>query len=135
MNRHIKKHTEEEARRMAEEEETRAERQNRRERYYGSDGNSTQYKRHPHIFLFRPEDLDNEDVILQVENTPTYKRTRQTLEDIRNLASGNVEVEEAKKKTITTLFRELSASPNCPYLMMKPPPHPLATRKGERGKD
>ena len=98
MNRHIKKHTEEEARRMAEEEETRAERQNRRERYYGSDGNSTQYKRHPHIFLFRPEDLDNEDVILQVENTPTFKRTRQTLEDIRNLASGNVEVEEAKKK-------------------------------------
>ena len=98
MNRHIKKHTEEEARRMAEEEETRAERQNRRERYYGSDGNSTQYKRHPHIFLFRPEDLDNEDVILQVENTPTYKRTRQTLEDIRNLASGNVEVEETKKK-------------------------------------
>ena len=98
MNRHIKKHTEEEARRMAEEEETRAERQNRRERYYGSDGNSTQYKRHPHIFLFRPEDLDNEDVILQVENTPTFKRTRQTLEDIRNLASGNVEVEETKKK-------------------------------------
>ena len=78
--------------------EMRAERQNRRERYYGSDGNSTQYKRHPHIFLFRPEDLDNEDVILQVENTPTYKRTRQTLEDIRNLASGNVEVEETKKK-------------------------------------
>jgi hypothetical protein len=55
----MKKHTEEEARRIAEEEETRAERQNRRERYYGSDGNSTQYKRHPHIFLFRPEDLDN----------------------------------------------------------------------------
>ena len=95
MNRHMKKHTEEEARRIAEEEETRAERQNRRERYYGSDG---QYKRHPHIFLFRPEDLDNEDVILQVENTPTFKRTRQTLEDIRNLASGNAETEEAKKK-------------------------------------
>ena len=76
----------------------KAERQNRRERYYGSDGNSTQYKRHPHIFLFRPEDLDNEDVILQVENTPTFKRTRQTLEDIRNLASGNAETEEAKKK-------------------------------------
>lgn len=91
-------YTEEEARRIAEEEETRAERQNRRERYYGSDGNSTQYKRHPHIFLFRPEDLDNEDVILQVENTPTFKRTRQTLEDIRNLASGNAETEEAKKK-------------------------------------
>ena len=52
------------------------------------------YKRHPHIFLFRQEDLDNEDVILQVENTPTYKRTRQTLEEIRNIASGNTEPKE-----------------------------------------
>ena len=40
------------------------------------------------------EDLDNEDVILQVENTPTYKRTRQTLEEIRNIASGNTEPKE-----------------------------------------
>ena len=38
--------------------------------------------------MFRPEDLDNEDVILAVENTPTYKRTRQMLEEIRNMASG-----------------------------------------------
>ena len=91
MNRHLKKHTEEESRRLAEEEEKRAEREDRRKRYYGTDGNTTQYKRHPHIFLFRQEDLDNEDVILQVENTPTYKRTRQTLEEIRNIASGNAE--------------------------------------------
>ena len=91
MNRHLKKHTVEESRRLAEEEEKRAEREDRRKRYYGSDGNTTQYKRHPHIFLFRQEDLDNEDVILQVENTPTYKRTRQTLEEIRNIASGNTE--------------------------------------------
>ena len=97
----MKKHTEEEARRIAEEEETRAERQNRRERYYGSDGNTAQYKRHPHIFLFRPEDLDNEDVILQVENTPTYKRTRQTLEDIRNIASGNTETNNDDDKDNT----------------------------------
>ena len=32
--------------------------------------------------------FDNEDVILSVENTPTYKRTRQMLEDISNQASG-----------------------------------------------
>lgn len=94
MNSHLKKHTEEEANRIAEEEEKRAERQDRRNRYYGKDGNNTQYKRRPHIFLFRPEDLDNEDVILAVENTPTYKRTRQMLEDIRNQASGNKTDEE-----------------------------------------
>ena len=61
-----------------------------------SDGNTTQYKRHPHIFLFKPEDLDNEDIILQVEGTPTYKRTRQMLEEIRNIASGNREEESPK---------------------------------------
>ena len=94
MNRHLKKHTEEESRRLAEQEEKRAENEERRKRYYGSDGTTTQYKRHPHIFLFKPEDLDNEDVILQVENTPTYKRTRQTLEEIRNIASGKIEDDE-----------------------------------------
>jgi hypothetical protein len=79
MNVHLRKHTEEETRRIAEQEEKRAEREDRRKHYYGSDGNTPQYKRHPHIFLFRPEDLDNEDVIMQVEDTPTYKRTRQML--------------------------------------------------------
>ncbi len=88
MNRHIKKHTEEENRRMAEEEEKKAEREERRKHYYGSDGNTPQYKRRPHIFLFHPEDLDNEEVIMQVEDTPTYKRTRQMLDDIRHAASG-----------------------------------------------
>ena len=84
----LKKHTQEEADRIAQEEERRAERDERRGHYYGSIGKNNQYKRRPHIFLFRPEDLDNEDVILAVENTPTYKRTRQMLEEIRKLASG-----------------------------------------------
>ncbi len=96
MNQHMKKHTEEDSRRLAEEEEKRAENAERRKRYYGNDGNNTQYKRRPHIFLFRPEDLDNEDVILKVENTPTYKRTRQTLEDIRGIASGTTNNEDSK---------------------------------------
>ena len=82
MSSHLKKHTEEEAQRIAEEEERAAERQDRRNRYYGKDSNNTQYKRRPQIFRFRPEDLDNEDKILAVENTPTYKRTKQMLKDI-----------------------------------------------------
>ena len=90
MNSHLgRKHTQEAANRIAEEEEKAAERQDRRNRYYGKDSNNTQYKRRPHIFLFRPEDLDNEDIILAVENTPTYKRTRQMLEEIRNQAARN----------------------------------------------
>jgi cell division protein FtsZ len=83
MSNHLKKHTQEEADRIAREEELAATRQDRRNRYYGRDGSNTQYKRRAHIFLFRTEDLDNEDIILAVENTPTYKRTRQMLEEIR----------------------------------------------------
>jgi cell division protein FtsZ len=83
------RHTQEEANRIAEEEEKAAERQERRNRYYGNDSNTTQYKRRPHIFLFSRDDLDNEDVIMAVDNSPTYKRTRQMLDDIRNLATNN----------------------------------------------
>lgn len=88
MNGHLKKHTQEEADRIAQEEERRAENEERRGRYYGSIGKNNQYKRRPHIFLFRPEDLDNEDVIMAVESTPTYKRTHQMLDDIRSQATG-----------------------------------------------
>ena len=93
MSNHLKKHTEEEARRIADEEEKAAERQDRRNRYYGRDANNTQYKRRPHIYRFRAEDLDNEDVILAVESTPTYKRTKQQLKDIQNIGHNDQENE------------------------------------------
>jgi len=100
MNVHLgKKYTQEEANRIAEQEEKAAERRSRREHYYGNDANNNQYKRRPHIFLFRPEDLDNEDVIYAVESTPTYKRTRKTLEDIRNAAIGEKKEEPETKET------------------------------------
>lgn len=78
----------EEAKDRAEEEEKEANRQDRRTRYYGPGIDNPQYKRRPHIFIFTQNDLDNEDVILAVEDTPTYKRTRQMLDDIRNQANG-----------------------------------------------
>lgn len=97
MNNHLdKKHSQEEASRIAEQKEKAAERQDRRNRYYGKDGKSNLYKRRPHIFHFRPEDLDNEDIILAVENTPTYKRTARMLENIRNQASDTTENAEEK---------------------------------------
>lgn len=90
MNGHIMKHTQEENERRAEEEEKAAERRAKREHYYGTDGKSSKYKRRPHIYIFRQEDLDNDDVISSVDSTPTFKRTRQELEAIRNQALGNV---------------------------------------------
>lgn len=80
--------SQEEANRIAVEEEKAIERIDRRNRYYGSDSNNTQYKRRPHIYIFSQDDLDNEDVIMAVENTPTYKRTHQMLAEIRNQANG-----------------------------------------------
>lgn len=91
MNGHLKRHTQEEANRMAEEQEKAAERQDRRNRYYGSEGGVAKYKRRPHIYLFRPEDLDNDDVISAVEQTPTYKRTREILDSIHNQAGVSID--------------------------------------------
>ena len=99
MNSHLKKHTQEEADRMAQEEERRAEREERRSHYYGNIGKNNQYKRRPHIFLFRPEDLANEDVILAVENTPTYKRTRQMLEEIRQQTPNDSPTKDEERPT------------------------------------
>jgi cell division protein FtsZ len=91
MNSHRQRHnTQEEASRIAAEQEAEAQRQDRRNRYYGGDSQSKRYKRRPHIYLFRPEDLDNDDVISAVEQTPTYKRTREILDSIYSQASGEI---------------------------------------------
>ena len=99
MSSHVKKHTQEENERRAEEEEKAAERRARRERIYGGDGKTSKYKRRPHIYIFRQEDLDNDDVISSIESTPTYKRTRQELEEIKNQAMGNVKKPEAEEES------------------------------------
>ena len=108
MNSHLKKHTQEEADRMAQEEERRAEREERRSHYYGNIGKNNQYKRRPHIFLFRPEDLANEDVILAVENTPTYKRTRQMLEEIRQQTPSDSPTKDEERPTSEPTQRVIS---------------------------
>ena len=98
MDRRIKEYTQEEANRMAEEEERERERKRRRGDYYGTDGNNKTYRRQPPIFLFSPEELDNEDIILAVESTPTYKRTTQMIEEIRKLPQGMTEEDKSSGK-------------------------------------
>jgi cell division protein FtsZ len=88
MSDHIKKMDQQTAARIAAEQEKEAQREDRRNRYYGNDGQGKRYKRRPHIYLFRPEDLDNDDVISAVEQTPTYKRTREILDSIYMQATG-----------------------------------------------
>lgn len=52
-------------------------------KYYPDGNGGTVYKRRPQIFRFQPEDLDIEEVILAVENTPTYKRTSQQVKELQ----------------------------------------------------
>ena len=78
------KKTPEELAKEAEEEERRQRMEERRIKYYGSDG-SGMLKKKPHkIFVFTPEDLDDDDLILAVENTPSAQRTRTQLENLNN---------------------------------------------------
>lgn len=46
-------------------------------------------KKQNHIYLFSSEDLDNDNVIAEVEETPTYERTKSKLNIIANLTSQN----------------------------------------------
>lgn len=97
MGSHIKKQTLEDAARLAEEEEKAAERRDRRDRFY-KDNNNAQYKHRPHIYRFTADELDNEDVILAVENTPTYKRTKQMVKGIKRISIPDNDLEGNENK-------------------------------------
>jgi cell division protein FtsZ len=101
MSKHISARTQQEqidmASKNAEEEEQR---EKRRKEYYGEDGRNTHYRRHPHIFLFKPDDLDNEDIILKVDDIPTYRRTSQQLSEIRRQVAPIAEASETKKAPV-----------------------------------
>ena len=104
MTTHRRTHqSQEELARQAAEEEIRNRRRERRDHYCGPNENNPQYKNRPQIFLFEPEDLDNEDIILQVENIPTSKRTRQQLEELRRLSrTTQIMPEETAQSSNTT---------------------------------
>ena len=77
-----KQQTREEQNRLAEEQEKAAKRDERRGHYYGDSDTAKRYKRRPNIYIFAPEDLDNDNVISDVEQTPTYKRSKDILASI-----------------------------------------------------
>jgi cell division protein FtsZ len=92
MEARLMKHSQEEANRIAEEQEKAAAREERRGRYYGGKDATHRYKRHPHVYLFRPEDLDNDDIISAVESTATYKRTKEILDSIHSQTNGEITI-------------------------------------------
>ena len=88
MSIHQNKHIQVDSVRMAEEEEQRLNLIKRREGYYGK-STSVSYKPHPSIYIFKQEDLDNEDIIMAVESTATAHRSRKSLERICHFSIGN----------------------------------------------
>lgn len=74
--------------RAAEEEEKKEKEIKRINQYYGNNGTSLPIKRHFNVYIFQPEDLDNEDLILAVENNPTYTRSKQQHDHFSHLTVG-----------------------------------------------
>ena len=97
----LKQQTREEATRMAEEAERAAKRDERRSHYYSGTDQSHRYKRRPNIYIFSSEDLDNDDVISAVEQTPTYKRTKEILASIGNQNPRSEQQTQSQQPDIT----------------------------------
>lgn len=66
---------------LAEEEERKA---IRRGKFYKNDKTVKNVKRRHHVYRFTEADIDNENIISMVEQTPTYKRSSAVLQKIRN---------------------------------------------------
>ena len=102
-----KKHTAEEIKKREEEERIRQEKIKRRNEIYTPGQLGGKKKGNYKIYVFKQDDLDNDDVISIVDNTPTYKRSKTVLESIQLRASANearvpkTPVNESGSTTIT----------------------------------
>lgn len=77
-----------------EEDEAKRERQGELEEQIYGPGGTTRPRRKNHIFIFSPEDMDNDDVISMVEKLPTYKRNRESLEKIKPKSTSDAATQE-----------------------------------------
>lgn len=82
MNNRINKRNEEERKREVERTGKEIERERRRTSIYGPADKSSSIRKLIFSYIFKDEDLDNDDIISMVESIPTYKRKR---EDLRNI--------------------------------------------------
>lgn len=88
----VKIDAETEARRQNEIEENE-EKEERRIGYYGDENKGTMRRRRPRFYTFGLDDLDNEEIISLVELTPTSKRTKEALADIKSKSYSNIAIE------------------------------------------
>jgi len=99
MEERIKQHDREAMEREAQAQEIAERKEKRRQDYYRDGDKPHLHKRHHNIYLFSPEDLDNDNVISSVEQTPTYKRTREVLSTIGSTTQSAKETQKAETAT------------------------------------
>ena len=87
MNSRLLARDKEQQQREVEKAEAEAERAHRRETIYGPDNNHSTIRRPLYSYIFKEEDLDNEDVISMVETSPTYKRTKETMKQLTDIGN------------------------------------------------
>lgn len=68
-----------------------------REYYDGTEKATSQ--RRPNIYIFEDDEMDNNDTIAMVENTSTYKRTKEELKKIKEKNAQNEDKEEGTDTT------------------------------------
>ena len=68
--------------------ERQEENEERRNQYYRRHEKKAGVKKRYKVFLFGPDDLDNDEVISLVEQSATNKRSKETLNDIKQKAEG-----------------------------------------------
>lgn len=69
----------------------------RRGQYYPGGNQQTTRKRH-NVFIFKRDDLDNENIITMVDELPTYCRTKEQLEDIKSRTDQSLAQESAEEE-------------------------------------
>lgn len=82
------KHEVEEETRRRQDAEKMEENEERRSQYYGSSDRKGGQRKRPKVYLFGLDDLDNEEIISMVEITPTFRRTKENLAEIKSKAQG-----------------------------------------------
>ncbi len=78
-------------------EEQREKNKERIQKAYGGDAElfgRRSIRRRRHIYLFSPEDLDNDDIIAMVEDSVTYERDKTMLNKIKDKSHANTTEQE-----------------------------------------
>lgn len=100
MDSHFDKQAEEDIERRTQEVVEQTTKDRRRDEIYGTARNNTRYKRRPYIYIFKAEDLDNDNIISAVENSPTHSRTRRDLETINQAAGKSAPVDDVSSEPV-----------------------------------